>query len=234
MDGLWRQVDAYCERLDPGFWAEPLNAVSNAAFLIGALAAWLIAVREGRDRDWAVRALVGVLTLIGIGSFLFHTFATGWAAAADVIPIMAFIALYLYLALKRYFRLPVWAALGLTVGWMAVSPALGAWLRPAIGDLNGSIMYVPTWLLIVGVAVILAIRAHPAWRGVAAGGALLAVSLTFRTLDDQTGAICAAFPAGLHWGWHLFNGTLLAVFIVTLVRHGAPGGGRVARGAAAG
>ena len=29
-------LNLYCERLGPGLWAEPLNAVSNAAFFIAA------------------------------------------------------------------------------------------------------------------------------------------------------------------------------------------------------
>ena len=32
-------VDHYCERTDPGIWAEPLNALTNLAFII---AAWLL------------------------------------------------------------------------------------------------------------------------------------------------------------------------------------------------
>jgi hypothetical protein len=28
---LTRAIDAYCERLDAGYWAEPVNAVTNAA-----------------------------------------------------------------------------------------------------------------------------------------------------------------------------------------------------------
>ena len=32
-------IDSYCERLLPGFWDEPLNAISNVAFW---LAAWLV------------------------------------------------------------------------------------------------------------------------------------------------------------------------------------------------
>ena len=31
-------IDAYCERLGPQFWAEPVNAATNGAFLIAALA----------------------------------------------------------------------------------------------------------------------------------------------------------------------------------------------------
>ena len=31
-------IDAYCERLDAGFWAEPLNAATNLAFILAAVA----------------------------------------------------------------------------------------------------------------------------------------------------------------------------------------------------
>ena len=39
MDWL-RVVDGYCERTGPGYWSEPLNALSNAAFLVAAWASW--------------------------------------------------------------------------------------------------------------------------------------------------------------------------------------------------
>lgn len=34
-------IDSYCERLLPGFWDEPLNAVSNLAFWLAAMVARL-------------------------------------------------------------------------------------------------------------------------------------------------------------------------------------------------
>lgn len=37
----WRShIDAYCERIDPGFWSEPINALTNLAFLVAALWVW--------------------------------------------------------------------------------------------------------------------------------------------------------------------------------------------------
>ena len=33
-------VDGYCERVDAAFWSEPINAVTNAAFLIAAIWVW--------------------------------------------------------------------------------------------------------------------------------------------------------------------------------------------------
>ena len=38
---LNEQMDNYCERVGPEFWSEPLNAVTNAAFLVAALGAFL-------------------------------------------------------------------------------------------------------------------------------------------------------------------------------------------------
>ena len=75
----------YCERGgNPAFWAEPLNAVSNAAFIIAAL----LATREyfsrpSGQRGIAEAGLILLVYVIGIGSFLFHTYATRWAAIAD-------------------------------------------------------------------------------------------------------------------------------------------------------
>ena len=33
---LTQQFDGYCERVDLTYWAEPVNAITNAAFLIAA------------------------------------------------------------------------------------------------------------------------------------------------------------------------------------------------------
>lgn len=220
-------IDAYCERLDPSFWGEPLNAVSNAAFLIGAAIAWRAAQTQGRSGDWAIQALVAILTAIGIGSFLFHTFATRWAAAADVLPIMIFIVTYLYLATVRYWDLPRWAGALAVAAFFPVSAAVASVLEPVLGTLNGSLSYVPTFLILCAYAAALAWRERPGASGLALGAALLAVSLTFRTLDDQNGAVCAATGIGTHWLWHVCNGTLLGWLIVVMVRHGAPSADRL-------
>ena len=44
-------VDNYCERIDPGFWAEPLNALSNTAFILAAAYGFYLWRREGA-KDW--------------------------------------------------------------------------------------------------------------------------------------------------------------------------------------
>jgi hypothetical protein len=34
------QIDAYCERTDFSYWSEPVNAVTNLAFLVAAVWMW--------------------------------------------------------------------------------------------------------------------------------------------------------------------------------------------------
>ena len=66
----WTQpIDAYCERLGAGFWAEPLNAVSNLAFLVAA-AAGIALWRRAGGSDRPVLLLAGLVAIIGIGSFV--------------------------------------------------------------------------------------------------------------------------------------------------------------------
>jgi len=52
------------------FWSEPINAMTNVAFLIVAIWAW-----RRPELPIMGRVLTIILALIGIGSFLFHTFA---------------------------------------------------------------------------------------------------------------------------------------------------------------
>lgn len=208
-------IDAYCERLGPAFWAEPANALTNAAFLIAAAAAWLLATPSAR-RDPMVRALIAVLVLIGFGSFAFHTLATRGAVLLDVIPIAIFIHLYFYAGLRRFLSLPVIISALATVVFFGAGLAIG---EAGEGKLNGSIGYAPALLGLFGMAAATHVAGSAAATGARTAqrlfgiGALLLVSLTFRTIDD---AACAAFPLGTHFLWHVLNATVL-YFLVRLL-----------------
>ena len=221
-------IRAYCERGDASFWAEPLNAVSNIAFLVAAGAAFRLAGRGG-GRDLPARGLAGLIAIVGIGSFLFHTLAVRWSLLADVIPIALFIHAYFFLSMRRYFGLGAWPAGAVTLLFAAfnlgLEPALDAATGRSMDALtNGSIAYVPAVLALVGVAAGLL---QPQTCGLAparrrAGVSLLAVaglfvlSLTFRTLDA---ALCARWPMGTHAVWHLLNAGVLYGLIATARRY---------------
>ena len=99
-----RAVDGYCERTGAGLWAEPVNAVTNLAFLV---ARACLARTRGQP---LARALAAVLALIGIGSFLFHTAAQVWAAIVGQLPILVFHLIYIFAANRDFWGLGRWFA----------------------------------------------------------------------------------------------------------------------------
>ena len=212
-----RQIDGYCERAGPEFWAEPLNAATNGAFILAALVGLVVALRSGR-LDGPVAYLAALTFVIGIGSFLFHTFATVWAAMADTTPIALFIFSYFAIAMNRFAGFGWGRALALAVAFQAgmvlMSWALRATVAPYIGS---STSYIPAFVALLGVGAWLSARAHPAGRWLIAAAGVFAVSLTFRTLDAP---LCADWPPGTHFLWHLLNGVVLGTLVLAVVRHG--------------
>ena len=209
----FRAVNSYCERTGPGYWSEPLNAVTNAAFVVAGVLAWRLAAG-----DRGARLLAALLVAIGVGSYLFHTHAQVWAAFADVVPIQIFILLYLGLATVRFFALPWWAGVLAAVLFLPFAALVARTATAAFGPLNGSVGYLPVPLLVAGYAAALRRRAPGTARGLLAGAALLAASLFFRTVDR---AVCADFPLGTHFLWHLLNAVMLWWMVRVLVRHRA-------------
>jgi hypothetical protein len=220
-----RQVFSYCERgLDPSFWAEPLNAISNAAFLVAAAVALVLWLQQPADRRGAFElGLIVTVGIIGVGSFLFHTFATRWAMLADVIPITVFMIVFLGYALSRFVGLG-WlgslAGLALFVGALFVAES---WKCGSGACLNGSVGYLPALAVLALIGGWLRRRSHPVANLLLAGSALFALSLVFRTIDR---AICPVTSLsggralGTHFLWHICNAGLLFLLMVAAVRHG--------------
>jgi len=240
----WSQkVFAYCERgLSPAFWAEPVNATTNAAFIIASLAALALLYREPNHRRTVTRhLLIAMVFIIGIGSFLFHTFATRWAAIADVAPIGIFMLGYLVFALRRFVGVNVfWSLVGLAlfIGAMMAAGRLQCWdgqvgfnldiPEGARGQcLNGSVGYLPAWASMVLIGGYLAAFASDAFTRrrtgpvVLAAGIVFTASVAFRSLDM---ALCQTFtiagtPIGTHFMWHVLNGVTLFLLLVAAIQH---------------
>lgn len=203
-------VDGYCERLTPGYWAEPVNAVTNLAFVVAAAVMW----RRTAGLPLA-RAMVLVLAVIGVGSYLFHTHANRVTGVMDVIPIVAFILLYVFAASRDFLRLTPWRAGLATVAFLPYAAAtVPLWsMVPGLGSSAG---YAPVPVLILVYAWLLRRRAPATAQGLAAGAGLLVLSLVFRTVDEP---LCGVLPMGTHFLWHLLNAVMLGWMINVYVRH---------------
>jgi Ceramidase len=204
-------IDAYCERTSAAYWAEPVNALTNAAFLIAAVVMW----RRTAGLPLA-RAMSVVIGVIGVGSYLFHTHANGLTASMDVGPILIFILLYIFAAtrdlLAHGWR---WAA-GAVVAFFPYAALMVPAFDRVMPFLGSSAGYAPIPVLILGYAAALWRRAPDTARGMVVGAVILMVSLTFRTLDEP---LCDQLPLGTHFLWHLLNGLMLGWMIEVYRRH---------------
>ena len=210
-------VDIYCERTSAAFWAEPLNAVSNLAFPLAAL--WA-AVQAKRCHIAApvVWLLIGMAALIGLGSFLFHTFANAWSEYADTVPIWSFVALYIFTAIHRLGGVKPGrlAAIALAVaGLLSVIFLAAGEGRTAPDPLNGSGQYAPALIALVVFAALARRRHHPMRAWIAACALTFLISLVFRTVDKTA---CTVLPFGTHFLWHILNAGMVGLLLQVLIR----------------
>jgi hypothetical protein len=185
-----RAVDGYCERLGPEFWSEPVNAVTNAAFVLVALLLWRRTFGLGR-------VLCAVLAVIGGGSILIY------------------VLVYIFAANRDFWGLGFWPALGL-MGLFFPYAALTVPVFGLVPGLGGTAAYAPVPLLIAIYAVLLRRRAPETARGLAIGVVILVLSMLARTLDEP---LCGLVPIGTHFLWHVLNAAMLGWMIVVWTRH---------------
>lgn len=191
-------IDIYCERTTPEFWAEPLNAISNLAFLLAAFVLWRAGLRSKADT-----MLVGLIFLIGIGSGLFHTFANRLTLLADVLPILAFQITFLmaYAAYGMKLRPSMLSGV-----FMLFIGSLVAFGQLPQHWLNGSLSYLPALLFLSGFALWRHANGLSGRNWLAVAALVFTASLAFRSFDH---AVCNTLPIGLHYMWHILNAVVL-------------------------
>jgi hypothetical protein len=209
-------IDNYCERLLPGFWDEPLNAISNLAFWLAARVVWRCWQRKSPNRAASsgtdIQSLLVMMLLIGAGSFAFHTLAVRWAGALDVL----FIALYLHFYLAVYLHRALgwrwcFAWLGVPLFFLASRALSWVWVQMP-GAAAG---YLSAW------TVLLVLCAHSAWcklpstRTLVAAAVCFATSLSLRQLDMP---LCSDWRWGTHFAWHVLNAVTLGLTTWAMVR----------------
>jgi len=203
-------IDLYCERSSPEFWAEPINALTNASFLIAAGAIWFTSRRSDTIVP-AVWLFIALAAAIGIGSFVFHTVATSPTRLLDVIPILLFQLVFLWLYAREVIDLNrVWSGL-LLIGFFAAA-ILG---RQFPQVLNGSLIYAPALITVLALGFIHLMVAKVGRLDLLAVAAVFSGALLFRTLD---GASCTAIPIGTHFMWHVLNGLVVYLAARTVIR----------------
>ena len=199
--GTWlNPVDIYCERLDASFWSEPINAITNLAFIIAGFLIW----RIGSPRS---RLMAILLILIGLGSFSFHTFANRLTGLLDVLAIALYLVSFAYLIPKQWSWGSRWTQIGsvITLFILIVLCQLAInYMKPALPWMPSG-MYVGAWSALLLYAVLTQnsnpIAARYLWFAVL----VFPFSLLSRQLDMP---LCES-SFSTHWLWHVLNGVTL-------------------------
>lgn len=199
----------YWERSGPGLFDEPINATTNSVFLVAALAAWLLA-RRRQQISPGIWILIGLTASIGIGSGLWHTFATPWAEALDRIPILMFQLVFLWLYLRGIMGMSRHFTVAFIAGFIVIG-YLATFIPPV---LNRSLIYAPALL------VLLALGGYHYQQGkherfiLIASAGVFFFALLFRSIDLIVGPY---FPVGTHFLWHVLNGLNVYMIMRCLV-----------------
>lgn len=230
----WDQVYRYCERAqDPSFWAEPFNAYSSLAFFLAAgMAAWrarpLFAAPGQAGQKLLLGGLIVLACAIGLGSFLFHTFATRWSRMADVAPIAAFMVIYLALALYSYLELSAARTTALVTLFLVVTglaaslscptqlTSVAAFSREPC--LKGTMGYVPALAALLLTGALLR-RRHPAGRALLIAAGIFLAAMVLRWLDQRSCNMIVVLgrPRGTHALWHLLNAVTIYVLLTAAI-----------------
>ena len=207
---LSKSIDIYCERLDIGIWAEPINSVTNAAFILAAIFMWLRCKNlvEGRILSF-------LLFSIGCSSFLFHTFAQTWAAILDVTAILIFIMAYIFVANRRFLA---WSKMVSLIGVILFFPyqLILASILSNIQLFGSSVQYISVAILIFIYSGFLRKSEPNLSRGLFFGATILCLSIVFRIIDEP---LCSILSVGTHFVWHILNAIMLSWMIEILRRH---------------
>ncbi len=216
----FKSIDLYCERLNADFWAEPFNALTNVAFILAAIVGFFVAKNHNR-LDFVNGLLIALAATIGIGSFLFHTYANEWAMWADMIPIAILAVIYIAVSVRSFFNKSWLGVAIVAVLFFAASYGILFFINtlPAnsIAWLNGSHIYAPVLLGLLAMSFSLFFIKHKATNLMLMATITFIISLAFRTMDKT---ICEILPLGTHFLWHSLNGLMIGLLLVAIIKYG--------------
>ncbi len=208
-------IDIYCERTGPAFWAEPINALTNLCFLLAALILYVQA-RQNRGLSKDTGLLIALIVAIGIGSALFHTYATRTAMLADVLPIFFFQLAFLVIFSRQVIGLSHVMTFRLFMVYVLLTILSGYVPRDW---LNGSLSYLPAFLFLLGFGIYHAGFAREKSRLLLIASGIFLLSLTFRSVDLL---LCSRFEIGTHFLWHVLNAVVLYLCTFVIIRQTQP------------
>ncbi|TSA45222.1 hypothetical protein D4R52_02900 [bacterium] len=196
-DLLVKNFPIYCEKVT-GFWlTEPLNALTNLAFLIGAYYLYKF-IRINRVKSHLSIFLVGLMVAVGLGSLSWHVHRSEVTLLLDRLPIYIFFSFVIYFAIQTLTKNKIFT--------IAVSALLAIIYYvfftyiPGINVFYGLLRFVFAFIILATLNFLIK-REYGSEYNLIIPLTIFAAALIFRTLDLF---VCPLFPLGTHFLWHIF------------------------------
>jgi hypothetical protein len=194
-------VDLHCERLADGLMGEPLNILSNILFFV---VAYLLfkQYRTADIRAPRVKVLIYLVVAFGVGSIIFHSTARMWGALFDVLPIVMFAVLYLYLFARHVLRFHRKWAVALIAFFFIANLIFKA---NVIKAPDGYVSLIPSVLVMYCIALYMFATKNRSAMRFATATLVATMAASFRAVDSYLNAedLCEMFPFGTHFLWHV-------------------------------
>ena len=143
--------------------------------------------------------LIALAASVGIGSILWHTYATSLTLILDIVPILLFIIWYIWLYTRNVIGMRSLFAVASGAAFLIATFLV----IPYSHVLHGALVYSPGLVvtLVLGVWQVTQ-RMVARFTLLAAAGVYMA-ALFFRTIDNE---VCPVLPIGTHFLWHILIG----------------------------
>ena len=189
----------YCERTNFDAFGEPLNAISNLAFILCGL---ILIFRK----KMKLSPLPYAVIFIGISSFLFHYIPTKIFSALDIFSIILFVIIYNTILTKRILNYSNKYSIISSVLLLLISYLVGILFFQTI--IGSSSFYLG--LLIYMVFISFLLKKSPNKKFFLFAIVLFIISIIFRSIDIY---LCNFILFGTHFIWHIMN-SLVTYFLI--------------------
>jgi hypothetical protein len=199
----------YCERAGPGAFDEPLNAVSNLAFVIAAALA-VSQIRAFPPVSRGAKLLPWSLVAVSLASTIYHTLRSPVTFILDLLFLILFILGAIFLVLRKVMTK---ASVTAVVGALFIGIQIILLIFIPNDYLNGSISHLVTFVFVLLLMGLVANRYASLLKESVLISAFYALAIVFRTIDM---ALCTSLPIGTHFMWHIMGATA-GFFVIRFV-----------------
>ncbi len=196
----------YCERTSDHFFSEPLNAITNLAFIFVSL----LIFKNSRHITYA-NILAPIIFFIGLGSLLFHTIPSKLTGLMDVFFILLFVSVYAYLIYRTVFKYSLLVSSIYTFIAPFIYFVLGNNIKNYFIMLGDSSFYLVILIHLFLIYIVSLKKSFKNSSNILIAGLIFTISIFLRVADKY---FCEINIFGTHFIWHIFNATVLYFLVV--------------------